>query len=327
MSQIGARYRRFRSAKRSEWYLKQSYKNNEIVQQELDAILLELLKGTRELLNSKTIWSKRDEAFWSPLLSVAQLHRNQVLVDEATDFSAIQLACMYSLSQPRVNSFFACGDFNQRLTTWGAKNTDEFKWVLPQIKTKNITISYRQSVELNDLAKKIIQSVSGEAPHIELPNGTIEGHVKPSLLENDISPTADMYDWLSARIIEIERQLGFMPSTAIFVTSEETVDPFASKLAQKLEDHNINVSPCLRGEVIGEDTDIRVFDIQHIKGLEFEAVFFVNVDELAELHPTLFDKYLYVGITRAASYLGITCATQLPEKIRALRSDFVSDWA
>ena len=27
--------------------------------------------------------------------------------------------------------------------------------------------------------------------------------------------------------------------------------------------------------------DVRVFDIQHIKGLEFEAVFFVGVDRLA----------------------------------------------
>lgn len=39
---------------------------------------------------------------------------------------------------------------------------------------------------------------------------------------------------------------------------------------------------------------MRVFDIQHIKGMEFEAVFFVSIDQLATLHPALFDKYLYV---------------------------------
>ncbi|WP_407225962.1 hypothetical protein [Escherichia coli] len=28
--------------------------------------------------------------------------------------------------------------------------------------------------------------------------------------------------------------------------------------------------------------------------MEFEAVFFVSIDQLATLHPALFDKYLYV---------------------------------
>ena len=40
-----------------------------------------------------------------------------------------------------------------------------------------------------------------------------------------------------------------------------------------------------------------MFDIQYIKGLEFEAVFFVGVDQLAANQPELFDKYLYVGTT------------------------------
>jgi len=62
------------------------------------------------------------------------------------------------------------------------------------------------------------------------------------------------------------------------------------------------------GQTVGQDNDVRVFDVQHIKGLEFEAVFFVDVDELAERLPTLFDRYLYVGATRAATYLGLTCA-------------------
>ena len=45
---------------------------------------------------------------------------------------------------------------------------------------------------------------------------------------------------------------------------------------------------------------IRVFDIKHIKGLEFEAAFFVSLDRLALLYPDLIGNYLYVGATRAA---------------------------
>jgi DNA helicase IV len=77
---------------------------------------------------------------------------------------------------------------------------------------------------------------------------------------------------------------------------------------------------------MGQDSDVRVFDVQHIKGLEFEAVFFIGIDRLAKLHPQLFDKYLYVGTTRAATYLGFTCDKVLPPAISSLRPLFVSDW-
>lgn len=41
---------------------------------------------------------------------------------------------------------------------------------------------------------------------------------------------------------------------------------------------NIRAVACSRGHLAGQDDDVHVFDVQHIKGLEFEAVFFVGVD-------------------------------------------------
>jgi len=55
-------------------------------------------------------------------------------------------------------------------------------------------------------------------------------------------------------------------------------------------------------------------------------VFFVGIDQLAALHPALFDKYLYVGTTRAATYLGVTCNGVLPPAIESLRAHFGQDW-
>jgi hypothetical protein len=60
--------------------------------------------------------------------------------------------------------------------------------------------------------------------------------------------------------------------------------------------HNASVVACLKGQVVAQDNDVRVFDVQHFKGLEFEAVFFIGIDRLAEIHPQLFDKYLYVVV-------------------------------
>lgn len=75
---------------------------------------------------------------------------------------------------------------------------------------------------------------------------------------------------------------------------------------------------CVDGQSLGVDRDVRVFSVEHVKGLEFEAVFFVGVDVLAEQMLDLFGKYLYVGATRAATYLGLTCEGKLPEPISSL---------
>jgi hypothetical protein len=41
----------------------------------------------------------------------------------------------------------------------------------------------------------------------------------------------------------------------------------------------------------------------------------------------IFDKYLYVGATRAATYLGLTCdGPQLPAKIQPLEALFGKTW-
>ena len=71
---------------------------------------------------------------------------------------------------------------------------------------------------------------------------------------------------------------------------------------------------------------MRVFDVRHIKGLEFEAVFFIGIDRLAENYPELFGNYLYVGATRAATYLGLTCERELPLNMAGLEEAFGERW-
>ena len=100
----------------------------------------------------------------------------------------------------------------------------------------------------------------------------------------------------------------------------------ADALDSLLSNVSLRAVACPNGQVMGQDNDVRVFDIQHIKGLEFEAVFFVGIDRLAAMHPGLFDKYLYVGTTRAATYLGMTCDGELPPLIVGLRPMFVESW-
>jgi DNA helicase IV len=149
--------------------------------------------------------------------------------------------------------------------------------------------------------------------------------VAPVLAKGMTGPT--VVDWLATRILEIERFTRKLPSIAVLVNDEAQVQPLATALNEALQNANIRVVACPGGQVVGQENDVRVFDVQHIKGLEFEAVFFVSIDELAARQPELFDKYLYVGTTRAATYLGITCATaELPDRIAPLESAFVDSW-
>ena len=324
---VPKRYRAFRRERQKEerWYRRERFDAKDLHPLELDIILLSMLRSAAELLGRKNVLRNLNDPAWSSLQSIMGHYRHQVLVDEATDFSPIQLACMAALTNPRLPSFFASGDFNQRLTSWGAQSRDELKWVFPDFDIQQITVSYRQSRQLNELARAIIKNFGNADSEATLPaNMDCEG-VVPALIEGADSIEC-VAEWLSERICEIEESIGQLPSTAIFVNNEADVDPLAEAVNAKLSEHNIRVVPCLKGQAVGQEGHVRVFDIQHIKGLEFEAAFYVGIDQLAKKYPSLFDKYLYVGATRAATYLGMTCEANLPKDIEGLRAHFGINW-
>lgn len=324
---IPKRYRGFRRERQHDgrWYPNDGFEARDIHPLELDIVLLAILRAAGDLISMPNVQRDIDSPAWSSLQSVLGHYRNQILVDEATDFSPIQLACMAALAHPRLRSFFACGDFNQRLTTWGARSVDDLKWVFADFDIKEITVSYRQSKQLNDLARAMIRAVGGTEQYASLPVHVDSVGVAPALLEHAVE-TPFVVSWLADRIREIERFVGKLPSTAIFVNSENDVASVAEALNAALAEHNIQVIACREGQAVGQESNVRVFDIQHIKGLEFEAVFFIGIDQLAALHPALFDKYLYVGTTRAATYLGVTCEGALPTAIEELRPLFGQHW-
>ena len=71
---------------------------------------------------------------------------------------------------------------------------------------------------------------------------------------------------------------------------------------------------------------MRTLTVHKAKGLEFEAVFFVGLDKTIDIHENLWTKYLYVGATRAATYLGITFDAHTASQINSLTELFVEDW-
>jgi len=326
---ISKSYRAFRKSEErfKKWFESSPAKLNHIEQSELDVIILANLRTARELLKERFIQQKLDQSGYNQLNIINETFKNQVLVDEATDFSPIQLANMEALTTPSIGSFFACGDFNQRITEVGTKSANQLSWISQKLSTKSINIVYRQSELLNDFAKKLLTEMDGDTEYSgELPKNSNHKGVMPVMLEN-ASDNLLVVSWLKDRITEVEQKVDVFPSIAILVNHEDEVKPLADALNEELEDLNIRAVACSDGQSLGEGNDVRVFDVQHIKGLEFEAVFFVGADILATNIPELFDKYLYVGATRAATFLGITCHNTAPKLINCLRSSFQENWA
>lgn len=324
---IAASYQEFRKDQgvSEQYYQAKPAQATQLSAMELDALILLMLKNTRFLLGQTFVKRAKNESKFDYLINIAELFRNQIMVDEATDFSVLELACMANLTTLEFQSFFACGDFNQRITSTGIKRQQELSWAVPIINFETVNAVYRQSKTLNAFAKELLKVQGGDTRALgEVPEESIHEGVKPVLYE--FADDDSSAEWIAKRIKEIEHLVKQLPTIAVLVNSEGEVKPMAERLNNLLEELNLNAVACEDGRALGEGTEVRVFDIKHIKGLEFEAVFFVGIDKLAVQQPMLFDRYLYVGATRAATYLGLICETTLPAKLETLRGEFNANW-
>ncbi len=289
---------------------------------EVDVLILVMMRNARRLLEA---------ARWRPspiahawLETIRGEYLMQVFVDEATDFSPVQLACTMELAHPRLRSWFACGDLDQRITSNGIQSKAEIDWlsgmVGDSIEITEVRTAYRQSRKLRELAIALCgDRVTGEAT-VGPAEWSEDADVSPLLAE---SLDGDLLaSWLAERIGEVESAVGQLPSIAVFVDGEARIDPLVERLLPLLADQNIPVVACKDGRVVGDALEVRVFDVRHLKGLEFEAVFFVGIDRLAERLPALFDRFFYVGVSRAATYLGVTCEGHLPAALERVRPHF-----
>ncbi len=329
VSEAPASFREFRKASFKEKRYFSSFPENvrHISSPELDAIVLLMLRAAREILSNNYFSRRLDDASLNWLQPISSQFKNQVLVDEVTDFSALQIGAMANLTRLKSKSFFACGDFNQRITNEGVRSLDQVEWACDGITDSAITAVYRQSQKLNEFSKGLLQQTGGDFSTVgEIPNNINHPGLDPVLAENT-NERDETASWLFDRIKEVEQSVQQMPTIAVLVNSEDEVKPMAEALGQYLEEISLKAIPCLEGQALGEGSDVRVFDVRHIKGLEFEAVFFAGIDQLAELLPELFNKYLYVGATRAATFFGVTCERNLPEKLEGLRDRFVPNWS
>ena len=228
-------------------------------------------------------------------------------IDEATDYSLVDYFAMSSLRHYQVSSCTLAGDIMQGLTANGIRSwsdlTDDL-FFSEGVEVFNLKTSYRQSPSLLSLAQQLYKEQMGfPAPYTSYLEGTKEEVPKPLWFESDDED--EKAEWLINRILEVKSKYGFVPSIAVFVAEPSEAGELADRLLSfdTLQDEGIDVEDCSRGNTISNKDTIRIFPISLVKGMEFEVAFFHNIDHLQF---QLVERYLYVGLSRAAFFLGVT---------------------
>lgn len=262
--------------------------------------------------------------------------RPVIAVDEAADFSVIDLDCMASLRHPLLSSMTLCGDLMQRTTAEGLTSWDELNSALSRRVAKTgdfvevypLAKSYRQSDTILTIAKRIYRHQLGkEAPYVAHQH---KSPFEPSprlIAAADVSSRIEAVAETVAGITE-DYASGIVPTIAVFVPAESDVQTVAQALREEdaIQRCGIPIEACTNGRVIGDTSAVRVFSVEFIKGLEFEAVIFHDFDRLSDHHPAdIVSRLLYVGLSRAAYHLYLTTAAGLPPKLDYL-ADLFESW-
>jgi len=303
-------------------------KNRRIHPDEQAFLLYQINKINREF--AKNFKNRFNESNHNYVIAFKNNMKPVIGIDEATDFSIIDLICIHSFRHVEIASVNFSGDIMQRMTSHGLKRWKDLKQLIPDIQVKDLKKSYRQSSSLLKIASKIYHHSTGLHPEFTSHLKSIEAEPQPLIYLN--TEDGDKINWIAERILEIYKSYGDMiPSIAIFLRSDEQLDSFARKLSghSSLEDVDIKVKACKEGLVLGDKNTVRVFALKYIKGLEFEAVFFHNIDDIihVEAGKDLLDKYLYVGLSRAAVYMGITASDNFKGRYEYLNELFnEGDW-
>lgn len=242
-----------------------------------------------------------------------EVSRPIIGVDEATDFHVIDLLAIHSLSDFDISSVTYSGDLMQRLTEGGIRSWEELSPFIRNFEIKELQVSYRQSPTLLEVATSIYNHATGsDAEYISFTDKDDEKEPKPLVYKDSNEPSR--IEWISKRILDIYKAYGrTIPSIAIFLADENELESFSKKLGEidSLADADIKVKPCVDGLVLGDSNTIRVFSVDHIKGLEFEAVFYHDIHRMFETaEKDLLLRNLYVGLSRASFYLGVTMEGQ-----------------
>ncbi len=286
-----------------------------ISDKETDIVLYHFLKNIKIIGQSKKLANllRNDKV----VETIFYKYRTQVLIDEVSDFSSIQVGCMYNISHPVFNSIFVTGDLLQRTNNSGLSKWEELDGYVDYNHNDVFELKkvYRQSHKMLDLIQELYNHTFKSNVIFESAYPKDENEPDPICYR--YSDEITHYKWIYENIKKISRE-GI--SVAIFLNDDESVQLYYEGLCA-INDSLLEFKMCFEDEVYKE-YGINIVNINNIKGVEFEAVFIPDIDFLCSSKAKCRDNLLYVALSRSAGHIFLTYKDKFPDKLSFIRPLF-----
>ncbi len=281
-------------------------KNRPLCQQE-QALLIGFINNL--ILSIRSVSIRRFEALKHKYaVAYKDVCRPVIGIDEATDYTLVDYYAINSLRHYKVSSFTLTGDMMQGLRVDGITDWMDLQRpnMFSSVEVMDLTVSYRQSPKLMRLADAIYELIMGKPSPYTCDMEQERDCPNPLLLESDDEEEKAI--WIAQRVLEVKAQYGFVPSIAVFVADKNDAAQLESILKDdgSLENNGIDVKDCSAGDNLSASDMLRIFPLEKVKGMEFEVVFFHNIDKVKT--SKLISRYLYVGLSRATFFMGVTAS-------------------
>lgn len=228
-------------------------------------------------------------------------------IDEATDYSLIDYYFMSSFCHYEFSSLTLCGDIMQGLNENGIESWESLRRnILPHLEVFELKTSYRQLPTLLDMSKKLYSADRGkEAPYTTKKQRSENEPVPLCFISDDEEEKAE---WMAKRIIEVYKSYDEkMPSVAIFVGDDVNIANLVDLINDQDYLNGIQIYDCSENRTTNNTKAVRVFRLSEVKGMEFEVVFFYDIDTALEnCSLDIMRRYLYVGVSRSTTHLAAT---------------------
>lgn len=265
-------------------------------------VIWKIYQQYQSLLQSKNVVDFDDYA----ILCHQYLNDNDrifshIIIDEAQDLSKAQLMALYKLVSLETNSITIIGDAAQKIYR------SAFSWSDTGIELRGRSVvlkeNARNTYEIADAAFSLLKYDNDPSDFTDgIKNSNRHGQ-KPEI--HYFSKSSDQYNELCTSIRKIKKQKPYCSIVVLHRTLQGVNEISQSLASNNIEFHDI------RNDGVFHIDSVNICTMSSIKGLEFDYVFIVSLNE--EIIPALTNydedqiaterRLLYVCMTRAKNEL------------------------
>ena len=226
-----------------------------------------------------------------------RLELDHLMVDEAQDFGALEIAVMME-AVGKGRPITLAGDTAQRIGREGG--FDDWDELLADLgvagsaRVEPLRIAYRSTAEVMRVAQEVLGPYAGETPAATRHGADVEAHA--------FSEIGQAVDFIAGALRDLSAR---EPLANVAVIARH---PGHARLYfEGLEKAEVPRLELVAAQDFSFSPGVEVTDVRQVKGLEFDYVILVDVN--ADTYPDNEEArhLLHVGVTRAAHQLWIVC--------------------